>query len=116
MENYQPHPQQPYILRSLPNATPILVLGILSIVFCGFIGLILGIIALSLSNKDRDRLEVEPNIYSITSVNNMKAGRTCAIIGVSLSALVTLLTILYLIFVGAILTGVFTFMGQNACY
>ena len=42
--------------QSLPNATVVLVLGILSIVFCccyGILGLIPAIIALVLSKKDR---------------------------------------------------------------
>ena len=51
MDQLQQQPQQP-----LPNATPVLVLGILSIVMCfcyGILGLILGIIALVLSASSK---------------------------------------------------------------
>lgn len=99
---------------SLPNAVTILVLGILSIVFCGLIGLVLGIIALSLSNKDKILLESAPQNYSMSSANNMKSGRTCAIIGVSLSAVATVFLIFYLIFVGTIFTTIFSNMGNCA--
>jgi hypothetical protein len=74
--------------QDLPNASIILVLGILSIVFClcwGFIGLICGIIALLLANKELKKYEQSPHSFSIRSYNNAKAGKTCAIIGIVLS-------------------------------
>ena len=102
--NYQNYQQTQ---NSLPNAVAILVLGILSIVLCGIIGLVLGIVALSLSNKDKALLEQAPGNYTISSANNMKAGRTCAIIGVSLSAVATVFLIIYLVFVGALFSELF---------
>lgn len=64
----------------LPNATATLVLGILSIVVC----FICGIIALAISNKDISMYRANPELYSEASYNNIKAGRICAIIGISL--------------------------------
>jgi hypothetical protein len=77
-------------LISLPNATAVLVLGIISIVGCccfGIVGLICGIIALILAKSDLALLNAEPGKYTENSAKNLRAGRTCAIIGVSLSSL-----------------------------
>jgi sugar phosphate permease len=90
----------------LPNATAILVLGIISIVGCfcyGTVGLICGIIAMVLASKAKKLVEINPDMYSEGSVKNMKAGRTCAIIGLILSALCLLFFIAYLVFFGTVL-------------
>ena len=81
---------------SLPNATAVLILGIVSIPTCccgGIIGLICGIIALILAKKDMDLYASTPGNYTPASFNNLKAGRICAIIGTILSALYLLWTI-----------------------
>lgn len=73
----------------LPNATAVLVLGIVSIVGCvfyGVVGLVCGIIALSLHKKNKDAYALSPAKYA-ASWKNAKAGYVCAIVGVSLSAL-----------------------------
>ena len=73
----------------LPNATAVLVLGIISIVGCAFygvVGLVCGIIALSLHKKNKDAYAANPAKY-MASWKNAKAGYVCAIVGVSLSAL-----------------------------
>ncbi|MBL7810864.1 MAG: hypothetical protein JNL57_01455 [Bacteroidetes bacterium] len=91
----------------LPNATAVLVLGILSIVGCfcyGIIGVILGIIAMVLASKDMQAYKLNPGIYSAGSYNNMKAGRICAIIGVCLGALYIIVLIAYLAIVGSMLS------------
>lgn len=93
----QPISQQ----QALPNATAVLVLGILSIVACwcyGIVGIILGVIALILSGKSKKLYDENPGAYTEGSYNNLKAGKICAIIGLSLSAL----TFIYFIFVIAI--------------
>lgn len=95
--NYSGMPMQP----NLPNATTILVLGIISLVLCGIIGLVCGIIALSLANKDMALYQNNPNAYSICSLNNLKAGKTCATIGIILSSLVFIITIIYFIAIGS---------------
>ncbi len=76
--------------QPLPNSAGVLVLGILSIVFCwlyGIPGLILGIIGLVMSNNAKKAYMANPQLYSQSSYNNMKAGRICAIIGTILSSL-----------------------------
>lgn len=73
----------------LPNATAVLVLGIISIIGClfyGIPGLICGIIALALHTKDKKMFESNPVLYG-DSFKNSRAGFVCAIIGVSLSSL-----------------------------
>lgn len=86
--------------QPLPNAVAVLVLGILSIVFCvGYgVGVILGIIALVLANRDRKLYQLNPGLYSVSSYNNLNAGRTCAIIGLALSGLFVMFIIMALVF------------------
>jgi len=69
----------------LPNATVILVLGIVSIVGCccsyGLIGIICGIIALVLAKSATDLYTANPGLYTEGSYKNMNAGKICAWIG-----------------------------------
>ncbi|WP_343531657.1 CCC motif membrane protein [Pedobacter sp.] len=89
---------------ALPNATLVLVLGILSIVTCccfyGLIGLALGIVALILSRKDRTNYFANMNYYTVSSYKNLSAGRVCAIIGLILSAITVFVCIVFAIFYG----------------
>ena len=78
----------------LPNATATLVLGILSIVVC----FICGIIALVISNKDISIYKTNPELYSVASYNNIKAGRICAIIGIALQVIGLIFYILIIAF------------------
>lgn len=83
-------------IGTLPNATAVLVLGILSIVTCffyGIPGLVLGIVALYLHKSDRELYETNPSRFA-QSYQNSNAGKICAIIGVSLSGLFLLYLIL----------------------
>ena len=80
--------------NKLPNATAVLVLGILSICTCccwGVIGLTLGIIALVLAKKDIALYEANPELYS--NYSNLKTGRILAIIGIALSAIYLVYTV-----------------------
>jgi hypothetical protein len=89
--------------RDLPNATAVLVLGIVSIVGCmcyGLIGAICGIIALVLNSKDKKLLLADPDGYTESSVKNLNAGRICAIIGLCLSALYLAFLIIWIIIYG----------------
>lgn len=94
-------------INPLPNATTVLVLGILSIVTCfcyGVIGLTLGIIAIVLSSNDLKLYKANPTFYAKNSYNNLNAGRICAIIGVCLSAVTVLVMILQFLFIGKFMT------------
>jgi M penetrans paralogue family 26 len=98
-------PRQPYNMQQpLQNGTAVLVLGILSLVICG-LGLVLGIIALVLANKDVKMYRLSPEVYTAGSYNNLKAGRICAIIGLILN------TLFVLFYAGIILFALST--GQN---
>ncbi len=92
MEN-QINPQQQFSSNpqvALPNATAVLVLGIIGIVGCfcyGIVGLICSIIALVLAKKDMTLYNASPSSYTPGSFSNLKAGRVCAIIGLSICIL-----------------------------
>jgi hypothetical protein len=105
MEN-QPIPQQQYSFNPqvpLPNATTVLVLGIIGIAGCfcyGLPGLICAVIALVLASKDLKLYKANPDAYTPGSVSNLKGGRICAIIGLSLSILYFLAIIVIIVTVG----------------
>jgi len=100
MENQQLPPQPG---QNLPNASAVMVLGILSIVGCfcyGIPGVILSIIALILYNRDKVLYASNPGIYSAQSWGNLKTGRICAIIGLIPSILFFLIWICFVIIFG----------------
>ena len=104
----------PTVQQQLPNSTAVLVLGILSLIFiCPYIsliGIVLGIIALVLAGRDQSLYSQTPSKYSLSSYNNMKAGRVCAIIGLSIATLTFIITILFII--GIIATASMPFWGM----
>jgi len=80
--------------QKLPNATAVLILGILSILTCccwGIIGLILGIVALILAKKDSKLFFENPDAYS--GYSNLNTGKILAIIGIILSSIYLIFTI-----------------------
>ncbi len=82
--------------KQLPNATLILVFGILSIVTCccyGVIGLPLGIVAMVLANKATVLYAANPELY--TGFSNVKTGKILAIIGIILNA-IFLITVIWM--------------------
>ncbi|MFH1161398.1 MAG: CCC motif membrane protein [bacterium] len=87
--------------QNLPNATTVLILGILSIVFSiwylSILGVILSIVALVMANKDMALYRSDMAKYTLTSFNNLKAGRICAIIGLTV-AIIFFIIIVLLIF------------------
>ena len=104
-------PQNVVFQKAVPNSTPVLVLGIISIVMCwcyGLIGIILGIIALSISGKGKTAYEEHPELYTESSFKNLKAGRICAIIGLSLSGIYVIGVLIYLSIVGVALGSFFS--------
>jgi hypothetical protein len=87
--------------RNLPNGTAVLVLGIMSIVTCccyGFVGLILGIIAVVLANKDLKLYQESPELY--LNYKNLSIGKILGIIGIVLSSLFLIVVLYAEIFVG----------------
>lgn len=83
--------------RKLPNANTILILGIASIVTCccyGIVGLVFGVVALVLENKDSKLYAENPEIY--TNHNSLFIGKILAIIGIVLSAIYLMFTIYFL--------------------
>lgn len=88
--------------QQLPNATGVLVLGILSIVLCwtaGLVGLVLSIIALVIAKKPMALLRENPDGY--TNAGNLKAGRVMAIIGLVLSGLYFLYFLIVVVIIGS---------------
>lgn len=80
--------------KKLPNATVVLILGILSILSCccyGIIGIIIGGIALMLYKKDKKIYDQNPSLY--VNYANLNTGRILAVIGLVFN----ILFILYLI-------------------
>lgn len=84
--------------QELPNATLILIFGILSIVGCccyGVVGIIFGVITLIMAKKAMEIYNANPEMY--LGYQNVKIGRTLAIIGLVLSA------VFLAIFIGALI-------------
>ncbi|MEZ0007230.1 hypothetical protein ABH942_002609 [Flavobacterium sp. 28YEA47A] len=102
-EPLRPEPyRQLYYRKQLPNAVTVLILGIMSIVaaFCyGIFGVVLGIVALAISKNDMRLHRENPGEYD--GYANLNAGRTCAIIGLSLGSLF-LLFLFFIFFLAAI--------------
>lgn len=89
--------------QPLPNAVAVLILGIISIISAccyGIVGLICGLIALVMGNKDMRLYRNNPTAYTLSSYNNLQAGRICGIIGLILSLLVMFFFIYIISIVG----------------
>jgi hypothetical protein len=85
--------------QTLPNSTTVLVLGICSIVFgCFFVGLILGIIGLSLSGRGRRLHKENPDLYE--GYGTLNAGYIMSIIGVILGSLYTVYWVIWIAILG----------------
>lgn len=85
------------IKRNLPDASTVLVLGILSLVFsfsCVLLGLVLGIIAVVLASGQQRIYRQNPGEYTDNSLKNVSAGRVCGIVSICLSAVLFVFMIL----------------------
>jgi len=96
----EPHPNS--IPENLPSARIILILGILSIVFCwwhliSFVGIALGVVTLILARKETILYETNPGRFTLISYNNVKTGRICAIIGLVISVIVFIFVLMVII-------------------
>lgn len=108
MENYQ-NPNEPqnyqnsnfnngngnFMPSNLPNATAVLILGILSIIGCCFwgIGIIFGVIALVLASKDTKLYKANPSAYS--NYSTLNTGRILAIVGIVLFVLSLIMMVVF---------------------
>jgi hypothetical protein len=104
----------------LTNSQGILILGIFSLVTAvccggiGFVGLVLGIIAVVMSSKAEQMYAANPAPYTETSYKNVNAGRICGIIGIVINGVLILAGIIYLLIVGVGLTALFeSFPWEN---
>ncbi len=81
--------------QQLPNATAVLVMGILSLVLSCFygLGLVLGIIGVVLGNKGKKLYRSNPDAY--LGYGNLNAGWIMSIIGLCLSALYIILIVIF---------------------
>ena len=83
--------------NELPGAAAVLALGILSLVFVGLIGLIFAIITVSKAKECTYTYELNPDTYRLSSYKNMRAGRVCGIISMSILATIVFILILVVI-------------------
>ena len=99
----------------LPNATAVLVLGIISLVFsvvcCYGVGLVLGIIGVSLSVQGRRLYKQNPEMYD--GWQNLNAGFIMSIVGICVTAVWLIIGILYYIIVGTFLFSNFSHANWN---
>ncbi len=93
MENQEFNPYQNQqndnfvVQQNLPNATPVLIMGILSIIgcCCYSVGLIFGIIGIVLANKDMKLYNANPNQFK--NLGTLNTGKILCIIGIILCAI-----------------------------
>lgn len=85
-----------------PYSNAILTLGILSIITCcccnGIIGIILSIIAIILATKSKREFKRNSDIYNEKTLGKVNAGRTCAIIGLTVGILMFVIAIILVYF------------------
>jgi hypothetical protein len=111
--NQQTDPVAPVVRVPVPNSQGILILGIFSLVttFCcfgiGFVGLILGIIAVAMSSKAVETYRQNPKAYTEASMRNINGGKTCGIVGIALNGVWIIFGLVYLLVVGASLSAFF---------
>lgn len=102
------------LTKPIPNSSAVLVLGILSIVaFCctaGLVSLALSITAIVLSSTAMHLYRSNPSAYTQASLSNLKAGKICAIIGLTLSGLIVLTILAGIIFFSAALDALMEFI------
>ncbi len=80
--------------QELHNSTLILIFGVLSVVGCcfwGILGVVFGIITLVMAKRATAIYNSNPELY--TGYNNIKLGRTLALIGIVLSVISMIMAI-----------------------
>ena len=97
--------------QTLPNSTAVLVLGICSIVFgCFFIGLVLGIIGISMSSKGRKMYKENAEMYD--GFGALNAGFIMSIIGTVLGGLYTIYWLIAVAILGGAGFSMLHLMGR----
>ncbi|MEX0966246.1 MAG: CCC motif membrane protein [Bacteroidia bacterium] len=93
-------PEATFPQQSTPNSTAVLILGIVSIVtcWCWGIGIIPAIAAIFMASRGKKEYEAHPERFTVSSYNNLKAGKVVAIIGLILCVIVVLLSLISNIF------------------
>lgn len=92
-------------IRPLPNAQTAFILGILSIVpgcMCSCLGIILGIVGIVLGSNALKEYDANPSVYSEADYKNAKNGRTLSIVGIALTIIITILSFIFQIGMGAL--------------
>ncbi|HLV42151.1 MAG TPA: hypothetical protein VKY37_07725 [Brumimicrobium sp.] len=101
--------QHQSVLKQVPNSKLIMAFGILSIIpgafAFGLLGIVLGIITLSIASGSMELIEHNHNKYSEKSIKHLKIGRGCAIIGLILSSLIFIGLLIYAMSYSASLLG-----------
>lgn len=90
-----------YERRQAPNATSSLVLGILSILFHGFLSLVFSIVGLILSKQGLREYYRDPDAYD--GYGSLNAGRILSILGLIKSILVVAAVVVILAIFGKVL-------------
>ncbi|MDX9933182.1 MAG: hypothetical protein RB294_11405 [Bacteroidales bacterium] len=114
MDNQTPD-NSPFLKPEIPNASSAELIGILSIVFTFFFtlaGLVLGIVAIVQARKAEDIYYSNPSIFNPYSLNKVKTGKTCGIIGVVLSGLIIAAALILVI----VLVSVFAHYETHSSY
>jgi len=104
----EPEAPSPKRKIALENETAVLVLGIISLVICGA-GFITSIISIVMGNQAIKAYKASPELYKESSYKNVKAGRTCGIVGLSLHLLV------FLVYIG-MFGAMFFFANETNSY
>lgn len=100
--HYEPQPQRP----DLPNATKILVMGILSLAISLGVGIIFSIIGIVRSKESLAIHKDNPGVYN--GYGRVKTGRVLSIVGI----FINILMIIYIVFLFTVLIP----MASNAGY
>ncbi|HPB02020.1 MAG: CCC motif membrane protein [Bacteroidales bacterium] len=114
MDNQTPD-NSPFLKPEIPNASSAELIGILSIVFTFFFtlaGLVLGIVAIVQARKAEETFNANPGMFNPYSLNKVKTGKTCGIIGVVLSGLIIVAAIILVV----VLISVFAHYGTHSCH
>jgi hypothetical protein len=85
--------------REIPNASVVLILGIIALIisfFNSLVGIVAGVVSLVMARNAEQLYTQTPRLYTLSSYSNIRSGRTCAIIGI-------VIAILKIILIGIIL-------------